>query len=96
MKSLGNLLKSKCLENEYQSAITELKAIKTEPDNLFNEKIQFDKQNVQVQLALKAQKVLEEYLELSRAEKINDFKENILECFNLLIGKHNMVGNSNI
>lgn len=83
-------------ENKYQTAINQLKALKTEHDNLFNEKIHFDKQNLQVKLAIKSQKVLEEYLELSRAEKINDFKENFLECFNLLIGKQNMVGDANI
>lgn len=83
-------------ENKYQTAINQLKALKTEHDNLFNEKIHFDKQNLQVKLAIKSQKVLEEYLELSRAEKINEFKENFLECFNLLIGKQNMVGDANI
>ena len=96
-EELGKLVqKQACLETEYESSTTELKSIVAEQDSLLNEKTQFDKCDLRVQLATKAQSVLEEYLQLTRAEKINEFKENFLECFSLLIGKQNLVGNAKV
>ena len=96
-QELGKLVqKQASLQTEYESTTAELKLVAAEQDNLLNEKTQFDNCNMRVQLATKAQNVLEEYLQLARAEKINEFKENFLECFNLLIGKQNMVGNADV
>ena len=71
----------------------ELKSIIAEQENLLNEKSQFDKSSRRVELGSKAQEALEEYLRVSRIKKVNEFKENFLECFSQLIGKQNLVGN---
>ena len=81
------------IEKEIESIKFQLTIVTREQDKLLNEKTQFDKSNRRLELAAKTQDVLEEYLQRLRIEKVGEFRENFLECFNLLFGKQNLVSN---
>ncbi len=88
--------KNASLEKEVETANVKLSIAKKEQEKLLDEKIQFDNSNRRLQLAARAQDVLEEYLQRLRNEKVNEFRDNFLECFNLLFGKQNLVGDVNV
>ena len=79
------------LEKESESLRRQLEIVKREYDGILDEKIQFEKSNRRMELAARTQDVIEEYLQRLRNEKIAEFRENFLECFNLLFGKENLI-----
>ena len=74
----------------------QLTLVEREQTNILNEKSQYDKANEQLRLAARTQNVLEEYLLRLRDEKVNEFRDNFLECFNFLFGKKGFVQNVNV
>jgi DNA sulfur modification protein DndD len=96
-EELGTLQQKQAItEKEIESIKLQLTIILREQDKLLNEKTQFDKSIRRLELAAKTQDVLEEYLQRLRTEKVGEFRENFLECFNLLFGKQNLVSNVDV
>jgi DNA sulfur modification protein DndD len=60
------------------------------------EKARFDKLSEHLQLASRTQKVLEEYLRRLRQEKVAEFSQNFLDCFNFLFNKKNFINKVNV
>jgi DNA sulfur modification protein DndD len=91
------------LQQQYASFQREIGSLKVqlnltmqEQTNVLEEKDQYDRTKTKLQLAIKTQEVLKEYLERLRAEKVDEFQANFLECFNILFGKKNLVDSVNI
>ncbi len=96
-EELGRELQNQAnIEKVIEANAKQLKISIDEQEKLLEEKTQFDKHNRKIQLGIKAQKVIEDYLQETRNEKITAFKDNFLECFNLLIGKDNLIGNATV
>ena len=96
-EELGTLQqKQASIEKENESLKLQLTYVIREQEKLLNEKTEFDKSNRRLELAARTQVVLEEYLQRLRTEKVGEFRENFLECFNLLFGKQNLVSNVEI
>jgi len=51
----------------------------------------YEKSNRRFELATRTQTVIEEYLQSLRNAKVNEFKGNFLECFNLLFSKNDLI-----
>jgi DNA sulfur modification protein DndD len=84
------------IEKEIISIKFQLTLAEREKGVLLNEKSSFDKANRQLELIAKTQDVLEEYQQRLRNEKVNDFRENFLESFNLLFGKENLISDVSV
>jgi len=95
LQKLGELNKTlgvyqeqlRILEEEARKAKYEIKQTTRELIKTIEHKVQFQKISERVELAAKTQKVLEEYLQQLREEKISGFRRNFLECFNFLFNK---------
>jgi DNA sulfur modification protein DndD len=91
-EELGKLQQQQAnIEKESDSIEYQLILANREKDNLVNEMTAYEKVNRRLQLAVKAQEVLEDYLQQLRGEKLGEFRENFLESFNLLFDKQNLV-----
>jgi DNA sulfur modification protein DndD len=88
--------KDASFEKESESIRNQLALSISEQEKLLNEKIQLGKSDRRLQLAARTQNVLEEYLQRLRNEKVGEFRDNFLECFNLLFGKQNLVSDVNV
>lgn len=79
------------LDEEARRTRNDIEAMKRELSRMLEEKSNLDKISERLKLAARAQDALGEYLQRLRREKINEFAQNFLNCFNFLFGKKNLV-----
>ena len=84
------------LEKESDDAKYQHTLVTRELTNTLNEKSQYDKTSERLNLATRTQDVLEEYLQRLRDEKVNEFRDNFLQCFNFLFSKRGFVHSVNV
>lgn len=84
------------LEKDIEATKYQLTLVTREKTNILSEKSQYDKITERLNLATRTQEALEEYLQRLRDEKVKEFGDNFLECFNFLFGKRNFVTKTNV
>ncbi|MGB9694149.1 MAG: DNA sulfur modification protein DndD, partial [Fervidobacterium sp.] len=84
------------LEEKERQIKNELNHVTRELKKSIDEKIK--NENIKERLALveKAQNALEEYLTVLREEKVAEFSQNLLQCFNLLFNKKYFIQKVNV
>jgi len=88
--------KQKALEEEAIKVKNDSSRVTHELSKVLEEKRSIDKLSRRLKLASRAQKVLEEYLQELRTEKVAEFRQNFLDCFNLLFGKKDFIQNVSV
>ena len=99
LKKLGELHKElgalqaryRALEEEARKTKNEINKVTREQIKIIEQKVEFQKISERLTLATKTQKVLEEYLNRLREEKVSEFRRNFLECFNFLFNKNKLI-----
>jgi DNA sulfur modification protein DndD len=86
----------KTLTEEESRSKYEATLASRELSKALEEKTRFDKLSEHLQLASRTQKVLEEYLRRLRQEKVAEFSQNFLDCFNFLFNKRNFINKVNV
>ena len=86
----------KTLTEEESRSKYEATLASRELSKALEEKAGFDKLSEHLQLASRTQKVLEEYLRRLRQEKVAEFSQNFLDCFNFLFNKKNFINKVNV
>lgn len=76
---------------EVRRTRNELNEMSRELSKVLEEKSHFDKISGRLKLAARTQEVLGEYLQRLRREKIKEFAQNFLDCFNLLFSKKDLI-----
>lgn len=79
------------LEEEVERTRNEINDVSRELSKMLEEKSLFDRASDRLKLAARTQKVLGEYLQRLRKEKINEFAQNFLDCFNFLFSKKDLI-----
>jgi len=79
------------LEKEIKLMEQTLELTMHEYEKLIDTQRVCEKSDRRVELAARTQDVIEEYLQSLRNTKVNEFKDNFLECFNLLFSKNDLI-----
>jgi DNA sulfur modification protein DndD len=79
------------IEQEIKTMEKSMEVLNREKEKLLNEQRTYDKSNKRLDLAARTQEVIEEYLRSLRNVKVIEFRDNFLECFNLLFSKHDLI-----
>ncbi len=91
-----NQAKLSSLEEKEQRIKNELNQVNRELKKKLEEKARNEKIYEKLNLLKSVQNALSDYLNNIRAKKINEFRENFLECFNVLFNKKHFISNVDI
>jgi len=79
------------IEQEIKTIEYDLVLVHREKAKLLSEQVVYDRSIKRLELATRTQKVIEEYLQRLRNVKVTEFRDNFLECFNLLFSKNDLI-----
>ena len=88
--------RGKTLAEEESRSKYEATLASRELSKVMEEKDRYSKLSEHLQLASRTQQAVEEYLRQLRQEKVSEFSQNFLDCFNFLFNKKNFISRANV